>query len=64
MIRQINANDVSIRKFDIYSARGLYDLRPHFLELHLYENIYRSAITGKAVLSDSHNIPYKLPIVG
>ena len=64
MPNQVNVTDVTIKKLDIFSASGLYDLRPHFLELNVYENIFRPALTATLVLGDSHNIPYKLPIVG
>jgi len=64
MAKQINVTDVTIKKLEIYSATGSYDLRPHFLELNIYENLFRPALTATLVLGDSHNIPYKLPIVG
>lgn len=64
MAEQVNVTDVTIKKLEIYSASGLYDLKPHFLELNVYENIFRPALTASLVLGDSHNIPYKLPIVG
>jgi hypothetical protein len=64
MPNQVNVTDVTIKKLDIHSATGLYDLKPHFMELNIYENIFRPALTATLVLADSHNIPYKLPIVG
>ena len=53
-----------IKKLEIRGAAGRYYLNPHIQELSIYENIFRPALTAKVVLSDSHNIPYKLPIVG
>jgi len=64
MAQQLNVTDVTIQKLDIFAASGLYDLRPHFLELNIYENIFKPALTATLVLGDSFNIPYKLPIVG
>jgi hypothetical protein len=64
MPQQLNVTDVTIQKLDIFASSGLYDLRPHFLELNIYENIFRPALTATLVLGDSYNIPYKLPIVG
>lgn len=64
MPKQINVTDVNVKKLEIHSSFGKYDLRPHFLELNVYENIFRPALTGTIVLADSHNLPYKLPIMG
>ena len=64
MTIQVNSTDVEIKKLEIRGAAGRYDLNPHIQELSIYENIFRPALTAKVVLSDSHNIPYKLPIVG
>lgn len=64
MKQQINVTDVIVNKLEIYSAAGKYDLRPHMAELNIYENIHKPALSASIVLSDSHNIPYKLPIVG
>tara|TARA_Y100001936_G_C16070683_1_gene670337 strand:+ start:996 stop:2423 length:1428 start_codon:yes stop_codon:yes gene_type:complete len=64
MAKQVNATDVKINKLEIYGATGRYDLIPHMLELNIYENIFRPFLSANLVLTDSHNIPYKLPIVG
>ena len=64
MKQQVNVTDVVINKLEIYSSAGKYDLRPHIAELNIYENIHKPALSANIVLSDSHNIPYKLPIVG
>jgi len=64
MPTQINTTDVNIKKLEIRSANGRYDLNPHMQELSIYENLFRPALTATMVLVDSHNIPYKLPIVG
>lgn len=61
---QVNATDVAVRKLEIYSASGRFNLAPNFLELNLYENIFRPCMTANITLSDSHNIPKKLPIIG
>ena len=64
MPQQTNATDVVIKKFEIYASAGKYNLEPHFLEMNIYENIFSPFLTANFVLGDSHNIPYKLPIVG
>ena len=64
MPEQNNATDVTIKKLSIRSASGNYDLNPHCQELSIFENIFRPALTATMVLVDSHNMPYKLPIVG
>lgn len=64
MPTQNNASDVSIKKLEIKGASGAQDLNPYFKELIIYENMFRPALTAKLVLDDSHNLPYKLPIVG
>jgi hypothetical protein len=64
MPKQLNATDVTVKKLEIRGASGRYDLYPHMQELSIYEDIFRPALTAKIVLSDSHNVPYKLPIVG
>ena len=64
MPEQNNVTDVTIKKLSIRSASGNYDLNPHCQELSIFENIFRPALTATMVLVDSHNMPYKLPIVG
>ena len=64
MAKQVNAVDVEIEELVIRAASGKYNLLPHLIELNIYENIFRSALTANLTLSDSHNIPAKLPIVG
>jgi hypothetical protein len=64
MKKQINVTDVIINKLVIRSASGNYDLRPHIVELNIYENIFRPVLTANITLIDSHNLPQKLPIVG
>jgi hypothetical protein len=64
MSKQVNAADVTVKQLEIRGASGRYDLYPHMQELSIYEDIFRPALTAKIVLSDSHNVPYKLPIVG
>ena len=64
MPKQNNATDVDIKQLEIRSSSGKYDLNPHMQELSVYENIFRPALTATMVLVDSHNMPYKLPIVG
>jgi hypothetical protein len=64
MPKQNNATDVTIKKLEIRGATGSYDLNPHMQELSIFEDIFRPALTGIIVLVDSHNVPYKLPIVG
>jgi hypothetical protein len=59
-----NSTDVNLKNLTMHCSSGLHDLRPYFQELSIYENIYRPAITGALVLADSHNLPYKAPIVG
>ena len=61
---QNNVTDVAIKKLSLRSANGNYDLNPHCQELSIFENIFRPALTATMVLVDSHNMPYKRPIVG
>ena len=61
---QNNVTDVSIKRLSLRSANGNYDLNPHCQELSIFENIFRPALTATMVLVDSHNMPYKRPIVG
>ena len=64
MPSQNNATDVSVKKLEIKGASGAQDLNPYFQELSIFEDIFRPALTAKLVLLDSHNLPYKIPIVG
>jgi|TARA_B110000438_G_scaffold303501_1_gene365275 hypothetical protein len=64
MPNQVNTSDVSIDNLEIHSATGTYDLRPHFVELNLYENLYASSLTSNITLIDSVNLPYNLALVG
>ena len=64
MPKQNNVTDVNIKRLSIRSANGNYDLNPHCQELSIFENIFRPALTATMVLVDSHNMPYKRPIVG
>ena len=64
MPEQNNVTDVTIKKLSIRSANGNYNLNPHCQELSIFENIFRPALTATMVLVDSHNMPYKRPIVG
>jgi hypothetical protein len=59
------AGDVYIKKVELFSSTGiLMNLDEFFLELNLYEDIYRPCIRGKLTLSDSRNLIEILPIVG
>jgi len=59
------AGDVYIKTVKIFSSTGvLIDLDDYFLELNLYEDIYRPCLRGKITLSDSRNLIEILPIVG
>jgi len=64
MPTQNNATDVSIKKLEIKGGTGSHDLNPYLQELSIFEDIFRPALTAQLVLLDSHNLPYKLPIVG
>lgn len=64
MAKQRNATDVTVKKLLIHTASKDYNLEPHLLELNIYEDIFNSYLSANLVLADSHNIPYKLPIVG
>ena len=61
---QTNATDVSVKNISIRSATGSFSLVDNFLELSVFENIFRPCMSASLVLSDSQNIPYKLPIIG
>lgn len=62
--KQTNATDVSVKNISIRSATGSFSLVNSFLELSVFENIFRPCMSASLVLSDSQNIPYKLPIIG
>lgn len=64
MANQNNATDIQIKNLEIRSATGKYNLLPHMQELSVYEDIFSPALQADMVIADSHNIPYKLPIVG
>jgi len=64
MSTQVHSADVTINTLEIRGASGRQDLNPHMQELSIFESIFRPALTATLVLVDSHNIPYKLPIVG
>lgn len=64
MAKQLNLGDVEIRKMLLHSASGDFNIIPNFLELNIYENIFRNSLTATAVIADSLNLPQKLPIVG
>jgi hypothetical protein len=64
MANQNNATDIQIKNLEIRSATGRYNLLPHMQELSVYEDIFSPALQADMVIADSHNIPYKLPIVG
>lgn len=63
-MKQTNTSDISISKLTMNSATGDFDLKPHFVSLSIYENLYRQALTADITLSDSVNLPYYLSIVG
>ena len=64
MPKQHNARDISFKTVDLNTSSGLYNLKPHFVELSVFENIFYPFLTADLTLSDSHNIPVKLPVVG
>jgi hypothetical protein len=64
MPNQINASDTVIRSFKIHSATKAFNLIPSFTELVIYENLFESSLRANLTLLDSHNLTYKLPMVG
>lgn len=64
MPKQDNLKSCKFNKIALHTATGTYDLRPHLLELNVYENIFRSALTADINLLDSVNLPSKLSIIG
>ena len=64
MPNQINASDIAIRSFKIHSATKAFNLIPSFTELVIYENLFESSLRANLTLLDSHNLAYKLPMVG
>ena len=62
--KQKNAQDVTVNQLRIRSALGKYDLTAFCLEITIEENLFKPALSGTVVLSDSYNIPEKFPIVG
>ena len=61
---QYTVTDCLVNKLNLKAANANYDLRTHLLELNIHENIFQPALSASIVLTDSHNIPYKLPMVG
>ena len=64
MPNQINASDIVVRTFDIHTASKDFKLLPSLKELVIYENLFEPCLKADLTLIDSHNLPYKLPIVG
>lgn len=64
MPKQHNVRDINLKTIDIHTSFGLYDLKPHFVELSVFENIFQPFLTADLALSDSYSIQQKLPIVG
>ena len=64
MPNQINASDTVIRSFKIHTATKAFNLIPSFTELVIYENLFESSLRANLTLLDSHNLTYKLPMVG
>ena len=56
--------DHKTSKIDIVSANGSFSLLPYLSEMVIYENIFRPALTGNIMITEAHNLPSKLPIVG
>tara|TARA_Y100000593_G_scaffold82639_1_gene155379 strand:+ start:158 stop:1558 length:1401 start_codon:yes stop_codon:yes gene_type:complete len=56
--------DHKTSKINIVSANGSFSLIPYLSEMVIYENIFRPALTGSIMISEAHNLPSKLPIVG
>jgi hypothetical protein len=63
-MEHLSVSDCQLDKLNIKAANGVYDLMPHLLELNIYENIFSYNLTGNVSLTDSFNLPYKLPICG
>ena len=64
MPNQINASDIVVRNFKIHSATKAFSLQEAFTELVIYENLFESSLKADLTLLDSHNLAYKLPMVG
>ena len=64
MPNQINASDIVVRNFKIHSATKAFSLQEAFTELVIYENLFESSLRADLTLLDSHNLAYKLPMVG
>ena len=56
--------DTTNAKIDMVSASGTFNLLNQVTELVIYENIFRPALTATLILTEGHNLPQKLPIVG
>ena len=56
--------DTTTATLDMVSASGTFNLLNQLSELVIYENIFRPALTAKLILTEGHNLPQKLPIVG
>ena len=61
---QIGVSDVDITKMKIESSHGSTDVTGIFGELNIYEDIFSSQLVADLTVSDSYNLPYKLPIIG
>ena len=63
-MEQLSISDCKIERLSLQAANGVYDLIPHLLELNIYENLFSPHLSGNITLSDTYNLPYKLPIRG
>jgi hypothetical protein len=61
---QVGVSDVVVKKLSIESSHGAIDVSGVFNELNIYEDMFSNALTADLTLSESYNLPYKLPIIG
>ena len=61
---QVGVSDVVVKKLSIESSHGVIDVSGIFNELNIYEDMFSNALTADLTLTESYNLPYKLPIIG
>jgi len=62
----IKAGDYELESLLIHTvgANGIVDLRNFMLEMHLYEDIFSSTLSGNVIIADAVNLISSLPIFG
>lgn len=59
--------DYKLKKINVlpeYGARDPIDITPIFLEMHIYEDLYKPFVTGTILVTDTQGVIPKTPITG